>query len=274
MIFCHRIQPILYRVVVIVDESQAHGLWKIPGVLTNRNWRNTQIANTPQFVRHLISITNCAESDLLEIISTFPNLENLAIWDGRFVSSEILEKMSDLPLRMLSLCMTDTSLYEAIQTFANLTHLEIRDMDRSTSDLYKVLVELPKLTHLCFCTSAHVDDTVVLNLLEHCASLRVLVFLLLTGAGFVNVTIALDNPRCVVLLDRMDMKDLLEEWKRSAHGLIGFWELAEIIVDARKGNLFKDRSSSVFSRKTWMNHLNDDGMRWYKEWSRGSKNCV
>ena len=213
------------------------------------------------------------------MISTFPNLENLAIWDDWFVSSKTLKKMSDLPLRMLSLNVTNTGLYEAIQTFANLTHLEIlwvdlRDVDRSTSDPYKVLVELPKLTHLCFGVSVHVGDTVALDLLKHCASLRVLVFLTYTGAGFVDLTIALDDPRCVVLLDRMNMKDHLREWKRSAHGLIGCWELAEIIVDARKGNLFKDKISAVFSRKTWMDDLNDDGMRWYKEWSRGLKNCV
>ena len=27
--------------------------------------------------------------------------------------------------------------------------------------------------------------------------------------------------------------------------------------------LFKDNSSFVFSRKTWVDNLNEDGMRWY-----------
>ena len=159
------------------------------------------------------------------MISMFPNIENFAVWGPNNISSE-LAKMDDLPLRMLSISLA------AMQTppvFENLTHLEILCANVKKSDCKA----LPKLTHLCFETSLTVEDNIILDLLKLCASLRVLIDL------SVRTPITLDDPRFLVLADSIPIFELVEEWGRSANGLIGCWELADIIVQARKANFFK-----------------------------------
>jgi hypothetical protein len=273
-----RIRPILYRVVAIVGKSRT--LRTASGTPIIHCWPNTQIINSAQFVRHFftMAVEGC---HLLEMMSTFPNIENLAIWS--FIDSpEIFKKLNDLPLRKLSAYFHDISpdryLIKNSPAFKNLTHLEMIRLNCSTPGWHKALIGLPRLTHLAFDPTGalHVEDAVVLDLLKHCASLRVLIFSIFLGAGYVNSNgfVMSNDPRCLILLDPVTLTDLMEEWERSANGLIGGWELAEIIVDARNGNLFKDNSSLLFSRRTWMDDLNEDGMRWYEELSKGFRNGV
>jgi len=196
----------------------------------------------------------------------FRNVENLAIWEEEGICSESLEALDGLPLRRLSAFMS-MELGEAINncsTFKNLTHFEMLSLYGPDSNECKALVELPKLSHLCF--DFYVKDEIVPELLERCASLQVLIFRVDVDLHLMRTT-KVDDPRYLVFYDPADFDERISEWSRSAHGLLGCWELAEVIIEARKNRHFKDNSSSDFSRKSWMTKLNDDGSRWYEEWS-------
>ena len=269
-----RIRPILYRVVVIVNRP--YGPRNTPGTLTISNrWPNVQPAlNSAQFVRHFLTTTP-NHSHLLQMLSTFPNIENLAVWSPACFIPAFVKKMNDLPLRMLS--VDKAAITDNCPAFKYLTHLETFDLHASGStwddDFKGILVGLPKLTHLCFDHSLDVKDAVLLHLLKHCASLRVLILLTIAGGGGVHRTSKSDDPRCLILLDRMDTNSLMDEWERSANRFIGRWEVAELIIEARENDLFQDKFSFVFSRRNWKDRLNDDGIRWYEKRSRGLRWC-
>jgi hypothetical protein len=251
-----RIRPILYRVAILREPL---------GEPLTATWRNARITDISQFVRHVLAFTY--ETDIVELIIPFRNIENLAIWDDLGICFESLKALDGLPLRMLSASMS-MKLREAIKNssaFKNLTHLELLSLYGPVSNECKALVELPKLSHLCL--DFYVEDEIVLDLLEHCASLRVLI-LRMDVKLFVYRTTKVDDPRYLVFRDSVYIEDCMLEWSRSANGLLGCWELAEVIIEARKSRLFKNNSSYNFSRDTWMTGLNDDGIRWYEEWSR------
>jgi hypothetical protein len=119
----------------------------------NRAKRSNNRCSTihPRSLNNIISYNQ--ESRVTKLLSTFCNVENLAIWAPFPTSSQVLKMMNDLPLRRLCVDLEETTLDEAIQhcpAFKNLTHLELITLKGSTWDDYKPLVEFTKLTHLCF----------------------------------------------------------------------------------------------------------------------------
>jgi hypothetical protein len=167
---------------------------------------------------------------VFELLSTFYNTENLAIWRNGSIDLHVLRKLEDLPLRMLSVGLEDTGLDEAFKhcsAFMNITHLEITALEGPSWNDCKALVELPKLTHACFGPQVEVEDGVLLGLLVHCPSLIAMIY-------HEYATESAD-PRFLVLQDEMYMEDFIQEWEMSANGGIGLWELADIIIEARKG---------------------------------------
>jgi hypothetical protein len=195
--------------------------------LVIHGWQNVQLTDVAPFTRHLLVFNSTYESHLIELLSIFRNVENFAIWFGPSIGPKILKMMNDLPLRMLSIVLGEMDLDETIEycpTLKNLTHFEILNLKGSTWDDHKALVKFQRLTHLSIGIFKF-DD--VLNLLEHCRSLRVLIGL---GVTTDYRTIESHDPRFLVLKGDIDSE---AEWKRSTNGRIGFWELAEIIVEAR-----------------------------------------
>ena len=144
--------------------------------------------------------------------------------------------MNALPLRVLSFDPADITLDDAIKycpALRNVTRLElhITSLEVFTWDDFKVLAEFPNLTHLCL-EAYKMDDEVVPNLLQHCPLLRAMVYLL---PGL--YTIGSDDPRFLILQGLMDQWEFINEWERSANGRIGLWETADIIIEARKGEV-------------------------------------
>jgi hypothetical protein len=176
-----------------------------------------------------LAVNRESESQVIGLLSTFRNVENLAIWSC-LISPKILEAMDDLPLYKLSVFLGNVKIDKAIKyrpTFKNLTHLELIGSDAQTWDDCKTLVEFPGLTHLCFDCS--IDEARMPDLLEDCPLLRVLIVFLVR-----NYTIKSHDPKFLVLLDDIDWTI---DWERSANGQIGLWELADIIVEARRGEV-------------------------------------
>ena len=164
------------------------------------------------------------------MLSTFRNIENLTIWHNP-ITLEVLEKMKDLPLRMLSMGLEHLRLDEASKNFPafrNITHLKI--ISTLTQRDCKALVNFPKLTHLCVFS----QDEDMLDVLQDYPSLQVMICLPYDH----RFTIKSDDPRLLVFWDCLSVEDAILEWKRSANGRIGFWELAEIIIEARKSEIY------------------------------------
>jgi len=81
-----------------------------------------------------------------------------------------------------------------------------------------------------------VEAEVGLNLLECCSSVRVLIYQAaiddyghMTDPDFIES----NDPGYLVFLD--DLPDDVREWEISANGQTGFWELADTIIEARRG---------------------------------------
>jgi hypothetical protein len=205
------------------------------GKIWVRNWPNPQINDVAPFTRHLLVLGGDTETTI-KLFSAFHNAENLAIWIGPVganIGPQVLKKINDLPLRMLSIRLRQTSFDEAIAycpVFKNLTHLQIISMKGSTWNDWKALTEFPKLTHLCLYTLDEDED--LQNFLAGCPLLRAMIYLPVHECA-----IKLDDPRFLVFRDRMSLRNSISEWERSACGRIGLWELADIIIDARKGEV-------------------------------------
>jgi hypothetical protein len=198
------------------------------------------------FTRHLLVANTVTDADIIELLSTFRNIENLAIWSGS-IGPKILKMMKDLPLRMLSIDLRETNLDEAIEccpaTFKNLTHLELLDLKGSTWNDYKALAEFPRLSHLGLDYSL---GMAFLDLLEHCPSLQVLIYLVGKTRNIKS-----DDPRFLVLQDDIEWTVY---WKSSANGRIGFWELADIIIEARRSEVHSIISLAVFHIRLFWDH--------------------
>jgi len=89
--------PIIYRVAVPGESP-----------LTIRGWGNAQTTDVASFARHLLIHPPI---NAIEFLSTFRNIENLAIW----LNTLDHRKMNDLPLRMLSIILGDINLDDAIK---------------------------------------------------------------------------------------------------------------------------------------------------------------
>jgi len=227
-----RIRPILYRVAIAETTPYTPSI-------TIRNWKNTPRTHVARFVRHLLTTID-DEYLVLELLSTLRNLENLAMWGYLSISSEILKAINDLPLHTLSANLGGINLAKAIKNctaFRNLIHLEILGLTGCTWKDCNALLDLPKLTHLSFHQYASVEAEVALKLLECSSSLRVLIYqVIFDSLGNPGVDLIKSNdPRYFVFRD--DLPDDVTEWEASANGQTGFWELADIIVEARKGRV-------------------------------------
>ena len=77
------------------------------------------------------------------------------------------------------------------------------------------------------------DNGVVPNLLQHCPSLHAMVYL---SSGVCTID-GSDDPRFLILQGLMDQQEFMDEWERSANGRIGLWEIADIIIEARRGDV-------------------------------------
>ena len=185
-------------------------------------------------------------SHVIRLLSALRNVENLAIWLRSYIVPQVLKEMNNLPLRVVSFGPADMSLDEAIKdcpTLRNITHLEIVSMKRSAWNDFKVLIEFPNLTHLCFEVHLEMEGDVILDLLRHCPSLQAMICRKLS---INDCTIESDDPRFLVLQDCMGLPDFVQEWERSANGCIGLWELADIIIEGRKGEVHSFCLVAVF----------------------------
>jgi len=74
----------------------------------------------------------------------------------------------------------------------------------------------------------------MLDVLQDYPSLQAMVWL----PYYPGFTIKSDDYRLLVFWDCLCVKDAVLEWDRSANGRIGFWELADIIIEARKSEVY------------------------------------
>jgi len=80
-----------------------------------------------------------------------------------------------------------------------------------------------------------VVDALLLELLDRCPSLLAMIYQVPVDKG---CSIESDDPRLLVLQENMRLELYIQEWIWSANGQIGLWELSDIIIGARKGEVY------------------------------------
>ncbi|PPQ74239.1 hypothetical protein CVT24_001110 [Panaeolus cyanescens] len=170
-------------------------------------------------------------SKAITILEHCPNVQDIVNWHEEIKLSDIhpsIQKSSNL--RRLSAFLEELPTNLLLSpAYSSITHLDVMDwMD------WDLLVNFPNLSHLCFTDSyeiPHVYD--VIDRLTHkdhgCKSLRVIICLyLLWGQSA--------DARFIKLLLPDTHVEHEAEWMKYSNGGMDFWEFAERMVFARKGN--------------------------------------
>lgn len=195
------------------------------------------MSDVGKYAKHLLAGSDSKHLDLSLLLSSCPNLQNLALWGGVWLPVYV-HSMRDLRLTKLSASLARLLPQVLLgPTFFNLTHLHITDFgSRPQWNKWTVLGKLPKLSH--FAISTHLNDIDIIRCcLVHCWGLKLLIVLLndysynsfgSSTEGHKNI----DDERVVLML--YAMSEMREDWEIGAGGGLDFWMTAELFALARK----------------------------------------
>jgi len=238
----------------------------------NQIWppRSIDIPRLPQllqsaghFVQHLIIDNSSACGSFRNIISSCPNLCNLAIqlpldW-GEVELNNLLHVLQGLQrLTRLTLWPPCSSYIDKLlrpSCFPKLTHLEILLPSKSpvSSEIWDVFAKFPKLTHVSVEGIIRSQD--VLKLLEDRSSFPLLELLVVVPSiprnpynyhaqpqsWEVDVQELSHNKvkdKRLVVLAEVNFFDAVFDWKKGANGGVDMWRFAELVVFARESEYF------------------------------------
>ena len=198
------------------------------------------------FVQHLMIDSHSAGDSFQTVLSSCPNIRNLAIYlptswrasrasKGEVELNSLLSVLQKMP-RLTRLSMGLPHVFYAdllIRPFLNLTHLEILFPSAFKYwEKWDVLTQFPKLTHICIEGAIRVRD--VLKLL-HCPRLKLLIVVTSNSDrdrqdsdGLYGVE---DNR--LVLLEAENYVDVIFDWDKGANGGVDRWMFSELVVLAR-----------------------------------------
>ena len=192
-------------------------------------------------VQHLMIDKVSSDDSLITILSSCPNVRNLAIylptsWEEDELNPLLptLKKMTRLTrLRAGLSCVCYAELL--IPPFLNLTHLEILLSSGRSWGEWEALTHLPKLTHISVGCSIQVND--VLRLLKDCRRLKVLILVPYHSTQDLDTLYGVDDNR-LILLGRLNYVDSIIDWEKGANGGVDTWVFAELVVVARDSESF------------------------------------
>ncbi|KAJ7182376.1 hypothetical protein C8R43DRAFT_967028 [Mycena crocata] len=181
LVVAHRvfvwIEPFLYRTLVLQLSS--------PRFLELKLALQSKRAAKPTFlrdsVRNLLYRIPNDSTTLHDILVLCTGIQTLALYSYPDLPTLIVDLSGVSDLRRLSAMLGDMGRFGHVETMnlghpmlSNITHLELYD-DIPTSDLvhWTNLALLPALTHLCI--DAYVHRTVVVDFLQGCKQLEVLI---------------------------------------------------------------------------------------------------
>ena len=191
-------------------------------------------------MQHLIVDGAYIKGSLPSILSSFPNITNLAI-QGYHTNLD-LQELSHL---IRKLAVDSSYLFHDKSPIQNLTHLTIHGYKADSSWInWEFLAHLPKLTHI------NADKAIqkhVPKLLLLCPFLKLLVVELFNsykGLNYLDACLPVDDDRLVLTVGQ-DYTDRILDWERGASGGVDLWINSERIVFARSSEWL-----------VWFPHLN------------------
>ncbi|KAJ7058931.1 hypothetical protein C8F01DRAFT_1147572 [Mycena amicta] len=213
------IEPLLYRVILFDG-------------LPLRRMLGISSARSRSHIHHLaLSNTHTSLEDGKNMVSTCPNITNLAVWSGH-INLAVMHSLTQLTRLSISPAALfprlDTALSpERLTPFPVLSHLEVFDTERFA--FHSLLNCFPALTHLAFGTESY-DAELVHDALRICNnSLRVVVALTNDLQARIprEVEEEINDPRfCVV-----ECTNYKADWLLGAWGGRDFWCRAEERLD-------------------------------------------
>ncbi|PPR01316.1 hypothetical protein CVT24_006349 [Panaeolus cyanescens] len=216
------------------------------------------------YAEHLIIDTaqhTTAEAAVL--IEICPNIQNLAVW-GSHKISELFDTISGLRhLRRLSGTFhTLTREQLMAPMFSSLTHFELLFPRRDWP--FDALRSFTQLTHFIIYGEGKLSWDQMPFIISFCNSLQALIICTSHRDLPEESLHVLDaEPRLVVFEYSMSNAD---DWIRGAHGQVDIWWYADKFVFARKKHYFRSneyRKSTISSDFNWLEHLTEEGKRWY-----------
>jgi hypothetical protein len=195
-------------------------------------------------VQHLIIDDDLHTESLRTIISSCPNVRNLAIhlpfYKGIYwESSYLLPVLREMPhLSRLTLPLLSTYDEFLAQNFLNLTHLEVVLPFTHCIRWCELLTHPTKLTHISVGCGTEVDH-ILKFLLSPLLKLLILVPYAISPYYRVNMDelFRVDDNR-LVLLEEENYDARMLDWERGANGGIDAWGFAELVVLARGSEYF------------------------------------
>ncbi|KIM39507.1 hypothetical protein M413DRAFT_29235 [Hebeloma cylindrosporum] len=259
--------PLMFRVVnqIWPSRSPGHRLIDVPELLQSRG----------PLVQHLMIDDYSVNGSFQTVLSSCPNICNLAIYLPKSYSERKLYNLSPILQGMKKLTRLSASLPEAsyvdilIQPphFSNLTHLEM--FLASWEERWGVLTKFPKLTHVSVEGNMRAHE--IVKLLDDCRHLELLIVVPLSGYFHApqserDALHAVEDNR-LVFLEPLHYVDVLFDWEKGAHGGLDSWVFAELVIVARARGYFLTRLPNCIPRSfdDWETNLNEEGRQWFFE---------
>ena len=244
----YRTAPLMFRVLNQIWPPRSIDITHLPQLLHSAG----------HFVQHLIIDSSSACGSFRNILSSCPNLHNLAIhlpsdW-GEVELNNLLHVLQSLQrltrLTVQSPCLSYIDILIQPSCFLNLTHLEILLTSKFavSSEIWDVFSQFPKLTHVSVEGIIRSQD--VLKLLHDRSGFPLLELLVVVPLNpfyydpqhlEVEVKLLSYNKvkdKRLVVLEEVHCVDAVFDWKKGANGGVDMWRFAELVVFARESEYF------------------------------------
>ncbi|TFK66868.1 hypothetical protein BDN72DRAFT_879986 [Pluteus cervinus] len=237
------IKPILFSIFVYSQFEFEDENWSYQWPCqTDYNW----LKINGQYARNLHFNDGASSYNLHIILSSCPNLTNIALW--LYISKGYLPSLLTLRPHRLSIYLNHffegpfQQKHALLPMFNNLTHLDLGE-HYDDWDSLEGIQHLPRLTHLSLTTNWGLETSIISNALRHCKHLAILI--LYEWEDMMTTEIPLEST----ILDIGDYRivsfecDYLREWELVSRGGSSrdMWTIAEEIVRKRPRALNVER---------------------------------
>lgn len=194
------------------------------------------------YCKNLLLSEEISQRQITDLLSVFPNVENLAIWTNRTDLSHFQDSAEflRLKLRRLSIFISDLAdIRLGAASFQSLTHFELIRTRREPWDAWKPLTELPCLSHLLVNSVIPADVTgALLALCPRLACLIQLVSVYIVDKWSEEERALLcgSDPRLVSFSYTCGFH-FIHDWHAGVRGGLDNWARGEAVCTARQSSL-------------------------------------
>ncbi|KDR75630.1 hypothetical protein GALMADRAFT_140256 [Galerina marginata CBS 339.88] len=258
---CEWIRPILYNVFLLFKTP------RFPAGFPNFVEAPDLLDDVGRFAKHLFIRTPTDFETVNRLLSSCPNVQNIAIWCGssQYAMNFFLPALCCLPLKRLSSYINHPGLENFNpKMFSNLTHLDIVSYDGIWKEsIMQLLANFPKLTHLALPSTIDMDTVGIT--LRNSLHLRIVILIAEEYGKYSDEEefTEVDDQRLILMISD-DYYDLERNWENGARGGVDFWIDGERFSIARRAKFLLDASQRwIHIPFPWHEELNDQGKEWY-----------